>query len=159
MSRIGPSQAKNSIRRALYGALDRRITELELNKLWHFFESRCAYCGKRLDRSKREGHVDHLLAVAHRGDNNISNCVLACAECNGDKKREMDWDDFLREVNQGKEFAKRRDRIIAWRNLHKDSAAGNDEALNALVEAQVSKVIETFDYALEQIRGMKNGRD
>jgi len=41
---------------------------------------RCRYCGTTPDRSVM--HVDHVLAVANGGTNEISNLVTACSGCN-----------------------------------------------------------------------------
>ena len=153
MAQVGPPQARNAIRKALWSVLDRRPRKSEVDALWVFFESKCAYCGTQLDRSKREGHIDHLLAAASRGSNHISNCVLACGRCNGDNKREMAWELFLRSINKNDDdFALRRDRIMNWVSLRRGLAPSYDSSLVDFVDAEVCMAIEAFDEALARIR-------
>jgi 5-methylcytosine-specific restriction endonuclease McrA len=40
----------------------------------------CFYCGKETDDTNRT--IEHLLAVAHGGNNNMNNLALACQDCN-----------------------------------------------------------------------------
>jgi hypothetical protein len=63
--------------------------------LWRYFESECAYCGKPLNNDDRKAHIDHRDANRSANRNHISNRVLACNICNGDEKRENDWQTFL----------------------------------------------------------------
>jgi gluconate kinase len=89
------SQAKNTIGRALRGLVDRSPSGTEIARLWRHFESECAYCGKPLNKDDRKAHLDHLDANLVVNRNHISNRVLACNICNGDEKRETDWQKFL----------------------------------------------------------------
>src|SRR5262249_48848297 len=111
MPKMTPGYAKNTIRRALR-AVDREPNAAEVDRLWQYFGSACAYCARPLNRAKREWHIDHL--IPGQG-NQISNRVLSCASCNGDEKRENDWLPFLREKTRDKiAFLRRRDRILSW---------------------------------------------
>ena len=85
---------KNCIRRCFREVVDPSPSPREIDELWAFFESSCSYCGRMLDRSKQEGHIDHLLAAARSGPNHISNRVLACPDCDGDKGAQP-WEPFL----------------------------------------------------------------
>lgn len=49
----------------------------------HRFGFRCAYCGQ--SSSVKQLVVDHLIPVAHGGDEREGNLVAACAECNAGK--------------------------------------------------------------------------
>jgi hypothetical protein len=153
MSLVRPPQARNSIKKALYGLLDKPLKEYQLDELWQFFDSRCAYCCESLDRARREGHADHLVSVSLGGANSISNFVLACGKCNGDDKREMDWEPFLAQKNPDSRLREeRRDRILRWIALHKGTVPHRDPFLVELVETQVCKALEAFNQAVEDVR-------
>ena len=94
---MSPSQARNSIKRALKAVIDPVAKAKEKNAVWLFFQNRCAYCDCEIERDSRTGHIDHLIAEADGGSNRLSNLVLTCAVCNGDEKREMDWEEFIAE--------------------------------------------------------------
>jgi hypothetical protein len=83
-------QAKNRMRRTVAEIVDPGPTNID--PLWEHFEARCAYCGRDLSRSGREGHRDHALPS---GGNHLGNLILACGRCNGDEKREQGWREFL----------------------------------------------------------------
>jgi hypothetical protein len=92
MSAHSLSQAKNYIRQTLWKAVDPDPSTKQKHTLWVHFGSRCAYCGCELDPRNRKAHLDHLEAS---GRNHISNRVLSCSVCNGDDKREQNWELFL----------------------------------------------------------------
>src|SRR3954470_16106894 len=96
MASMTAPMARSAIRRALLGVLDRYPSKKQVARLWEFFDSRCAFCQASLSRQLRNGHVDHLIAVAEGGTNHPSNFVLSCGVCNGDERRESNWYDFLR---------------------------------------------------------------
>ena len=86
--------AKNLMRRALWAVVDPLPTDSEVEGLWSYFDSCCAYCGVRVDRGARGGHLDHLKPSAAGGTNEVFNHVLSCPRCNGDDKRDEPWDKF-----------------------------------------------------------------
>jgi len=92
---MSPSQARNAIKRCLKSVIDPKPDKAGIDQLWEHFDARCAYCGQDLDRASREGHVDHLIAETDGGCNRLGNRVLSCGTCNGDEKRELDWEEFL----------------------------------------------------------------
>ena len=107
--------AKNAMRRAIEAVYYRPLNRKEKDRIWEFFDSRCAYCDKEIDRSLRHGHMDHLDCSAGGGGNYIRNRVLACKECNGNEKREGEWVKFLRSKCADRPlFQKRRLRIVSW---------------------------------------------
>ncbi len=109
------SVAKNSMHRAIEDLFYRPLNNKEKDRIWRYFRSRCAYCNKRIDRSLRHGHMDHLDCSANCGGNYIRNRVLACKECNGNEKREVNWQNFLNSKCSDKEtFRKRRAKILTW---------------------------------------------
>jgi 5-methylcytosine-specific restriction endonuclease McrA len=104
------SQAKNTVRRTIKEIVDPGPRDVD--PLWAFFESRCAYCGKSLSRASRDAHVDHADVD---GGNHLGNLVLACGACNGDEKREEPWRQFLRRtVRDDATFIEREQRILTW---------------------------------------------
>src|SRR6266545_205629 len=110
-----PSQAKNALLRSLRGIVDPYPTSTGVGKVWAHFKSKCAYCGKKLKRSDRNGHQDHLVTFQDGGGNDLGNYVLACGGCNGDEKREEAWETFLRRKNPKEAtFLRRKATIEAW---------------------------------------------
>jgi hypothetical protein len=107
--------ANNAIYRAIAALYYRPLKQEEKNRIWVYFESRCAYCDKYMTRESRYGHMDHLEAAAGSGGNYIRNRVLACKECNGNEKRELHWEQFLKsKCTTNDEFVARRDKILRW---------------------------------------------
>ncbi len=84
-----PGYVKNMIRRSLRETIDPSPTKKEETRIWDFFNSECAYCGKKLRKINKEGHIDHLVPSALGGANHISNRVLSCADCN--EKEKLGW--------------------------------------------------------------------
>jgi HNH endonuclease len=156
MPLVRPPQARNSIKKALYGLLDEPIKRPQLDELWQFFDSQCAYCGVSLDRSRREGHADHLVSVCLGGTNSMPNFVLSCGRCNGDYKREMDWEPFLSQRNPDPQMrAERRQRILRWIEQHKGTVPHRDPFLAELVASQVSRALECFNQAVDNVRAAR----
>jgi hypothetical protein len=153
MGKMTPSAAKNAIRRALAGVIDRHPSQSQVHKIWEYFGDACAYCGKELRRSHREGHIDHLISG---GSNSLGNRVLACSLCNGDEKRDEHWETFLRKKATIPElFAARHKRIQEWTASHAMTAV--DAALTAALVEESDKVCTAFDVALNRLRHLKSG--
>lgn len=148
MPKMTPALAKNTLRRALRAIVDPEPPKSEIAKLWEFFKSACAYCGRNLSRNSREGHLDHLV---HTGPNHISNRVLACSTCNGDEKRDLSWLPFLKnKVRSRTLFKFRYHRIRAWIN---QSGKGDAFAMKVgPVDREIEKVIAAFDGAVTRLR-------
>ncbi|HEY9285132.1 MAG TPA: HNH endonuclease signature motif containing protein [Pyrinomonadaceae bacterium] len=150
--------AKNAIRRALVGVVDPHPNPSQIDSLWAFFESSCAYCAKPLVRGKRDAHVDHLVPAQGGGSNHISNCVLSCSVCNGDEKREGHWESFLRtKAPDDLEFAARKGRIESW-GAACAPASPLDAALLEAVNREIGAAISAFDRALDNVRRAKMAR-
>ncbi len=157
MGKMTPAQAKNAIRRALFGVVDPSPSASQVHRIWSFFDSSCAYCGKALVRGNRDAHIDHLLSSGLGGSNALQNRVLSCGPCNGDEKRDEHWEDFLRKkTSDAAIFAQRKKRIDDWATSCGPSPVTN-EALQQRVSAEIVLVIQSFDSALSRIRQMKNG--
>lgn len=67
------------------------VTALDLMKIWHKQKGRCAYTGKRLDRSAQ---LDHVLPKALGGADELSNLQWVCPEVNY-AKRDLTHEQFL----------------------------------------------------------------
>jgi len=95
MAKNTPSMAKNMIKRSLLAVIDPHPSKAEVELLWKYFQSSCAYCGVEIPRESRTGHMDHVVSSALGGSNSIYNHVLSCSRCNGDEKKEESWQSFL----------------------------------------------------------------
>ncbi|HWX55548.1 MAG TPA: HNH endonuclease signature motif containing protein [Verrucomicrobiae bacterium] len=126
--------------------MDKEPSAREVAVLWTHFDSKCAYCGMQLARAGRTGHLDHLEASRSIGRNHISNRVLACNICNGDEKREADWEHFLALKCGADEQAHeaRRERILQWRAKCKASPT-----IDGKIIAQVQQSVEACNALLE----------
>jgi hypothetical protein len=148
--------AKNTVRRCLRGIVDPYPSRKRLSALWDYFGSRCAYCGKSLERTGRHGHRDHLLAFKNGGGSDLGNLVLACRECNGDEKRDGDWLTFLRLKNpERKAFAEKKRRIEKWMALNVAGRRMIPKRTRKAVEGAVAKAWSALDAAVAELRELK----
>lgn len=112
-----------------------------VDPVWDFFGSACAYCGRGLDRERREGQTDH---AAPEGGNHIGNLVLACSACNGDEKREMGWRKFLRLKNPDEAtYERRAAQIDEWFSRNPRAAPRNSEEVVRL-RSEIEDLIAAF---------------
>jgi hypothetical protein len=108
------SQVKNLMHRALADLLDPPPSQSDQARLREHFGDRCCYCGGEARR--HDGHLDH--ADPHAG-NGLGNLLLACKTCNGNEKREMGWEEFLRRKSADERLLEERlGRIRAWLDAH-----------------------------------------
>lgn len=155
MPKDTPAMAKNKMRRCFAAILDPHPSKSEVDSLWEYFEGTCAYCGVKIERASRTGHLDHVQAASDGGSNNIHNHVLSCARCNGDEKREETWAAFLaKKAKDAETISARKMKIETW--LSKEQRG---PALDAQQKAQVEKIVttalESFDLAVEQLRKIR----
>ncbi len=148
MKRKSLSQAKNLMRRALRDLVDPPASESEQERLRIHFHDKCAYCGA--PARHRQGHIDH----AEPGEgNSAGNLLLACAACNGDEKREMGWEEFLKvkcSVDTEK-FDACRARILDWMHQHpRVPKQISPEIVEAMVLAE--DAIRVFEEAYNRLR-------
>jgi hypothetical protein len=156
MPKVTPSYAKNVIRRALLSVVDVPPTPAQVEKAWAFFGFACAYCGRALDRKNRDGHLDHLVSATTGGPNHICNRVLSCGPCNGDEKREKEWETFLAEKISDQDLLRvRRTKIGEWVRLMSADNSAIPKDLSQLVEREISSAIKSFDDAIRKIRDAK----
>jgi len=156
MSSHSLSQTKNYIRKALWKAADPAPSAKQVQGLWEHFQSSCAYCGRPLQKAERTAHLDHLEAT---GRNHISNRVLACGLCNGDEKREQNWEDFLvKKCGPGAELSQsRRDRILSWQRQCEQPQALNAEVA-VKVEASIIRCNQVLDDCYKEVRQIASGQ-
>jgi 5-methylcytosine-specific restriction endonuclease McrA len=55
------------------------FTEVDVGRIRHYLQDRCAYCGISLNGG---GHVDHMTPVARGGRDEVRNITLCCEPCN-----------------------------------------------------------------------------
>lgn len=155
MAKDTPSMAKNKMRRCLVAILDPHPSNLEIEQLWTYFQSSCAYCGIPLDRTSRNGHLDHIVSSALGGTNEIHNHVLSCNKCNGDEKREEDWQSFLaRKVTDSALVAERHAHISGWIE-RADGRGVLDPSVKTQAETIIVQVLESFDAAVKKLRALR----
>ncbi len=126
--------------------------------IWEYFESRCAYCDRVLEKALKQGHIDHLTPASAGGRNHLSNRALACADCNEKEKRDMGWSEFLsaKSSNQAT-YVERRARIEEWQRRHAAPNDENGERLRELALQAAAKVNAVFDEQVATIRSVKRG--
>jgi len=150
-----PGYVKNMIRRSLREIVDPSPSKKEENRIWEFFNSRCAYCGKKLEKAYKEGHVDHLVSSALGGANHISNRVLSCATCNEKEKLDKPWEEFLAKKNPNKILgSKRKEKIIQWQRMN-GSTIRNGKILDK-IELLGNEVAAFYDEKVEIARELRN---
>jgi CRISPR/Cas system Type II protein with McrA/HNH and RuvC-like nuclease domain len=147
------SQAKNAMRRAIDDLIDPPSTKQEKQRVWEYFNSRCAYCGRSIERSSRYGHIDHLISRANGGSNNIGNCVLACKECNGNEKRDQPWKDFLRlKCADNSTFEMRLKKIESWQTQPATRKPVTLSSEAKATKSEVEAVIAVFEKKFGKLR-------
>lgn len=147
-----PGLVKNMIRRSLREIVDSSPTKKEERMIWDFFDSECAYCGKKLRKAHKEGHIDHLVSG---GSNDISNRVLSCAACNEKEKLDMPWEKFLSQKNPDKIIAhKRRDKILQWQSIHKRKIIKRQ--ILDKIESLSNEVVAFYDKRVKSARELRN---
>jgi 5-methylcytosine-specific restriction endonuclease McrA len=148
MGKMTPSAAKNAIRRALRGIVDPYPSATQIHRIWAFFDSSCAYCGRSLVRGDRDAHIDHLVAPGAGGSNALANFILSCGLCNGDEKRDEHWESFLRrKAPDDAAYNLRRSRIESW--VGNCNGATLDASVALGVDREIERAIVAFDVALK----------
>ncbi len=115
-----PGYIKNMIRRSLREIVDPSPSKGDEERIWQFFNSECAYCGKPLNRAQKEGHIDHLVPSSLGGPNHVSNRVLSCATCNEAEKLDGVWEEFIVRKNPEPAILQGRvAKIHEWQQLNR----------------------------------------
>lgn len=156
MPALTPSYVKNIIRRSLREVVDPSPSKKDERKIWEFFNSECAYCGKKLRKEHhKEGHIDHLVTSSLGGSNYISNRVLSCASCNEEEKLDMPWEKFLIQKNPNQNLlTKRKEKILHWQKLHKKVSL--NKATIDRIEKIGNEVVAFYDKKIKMARNLKN---
>lgn len=119
MPAVTPGYVKNVIRRSLREIVDPGPTKEDEERIWEFFNSECAYCGKPLSKLQKQGHIDHLVPSSLGGPNHISNRVLSCATCNEAEKLDRAWQEFMVQKNRDPAILRARiAKIHEWQKLN-----------------------------------------
>lgn len=154
MAKDTPSMAKNKMRRCFAAILDPHPSGAEVEELWNYFQSSCAYCGIPLARTSRTGHLDHIVSSAMGGSNGIHNHLLSCNKCNGDEKRDEDWQSFLaRKVMDSDLASERHAHISVWIGRACDEPF--DPSAKAQAEIIISQALESFDESVKKLRALR----
>ena len=149
-----PPYVKNMIRRSLREIIEPSPKKKEISLIWEFFNHECAYCGKQLNKEKKEGHIDHLISASLRGSNHISNRVLSCADCNEKEKLDMDWEKFLIQKNRCNTLLlKRKGKILKWQEKYKKVIL-NKKIIDK-IESLGNEVSFFYDEKVKEIRNLK----
>jgi CRISPR/Cas system Type II protein with McrA/HNH and RuvC-like nuclease domain len=146
-----PGYVKNMIRRSLREIVDPSPKKEDEERIWKFFNSKCAYCGKLLSKLQKQGHIDHLLPSSLGGTNHISNRVLSCANCNEAEKLDGAWQEFM--VKKNLDPAVLRARIVKiheWQKLNGKPTL-NQEKLRE-VESLSESVVAFYDAKVRAAR-------
>lgn len=152
MPALTSAQIKNFVRRSFRELVDPSPDKDAVTTIWDFFENRCAYCDRVLQRENKEGHIDHLVSASQAGANHISNRVLSCAQCNEKEKLDRDWRGFLRsKAPSDEDLESREARILRW---VQSAAAAHplDPALIAEASAAAAEVNDLFDARYKALR-------
>jgi hypothetical protein len=131
-------------------AVDPGPSEKQIQVLWTYFQSSCAYCGLQLNKAERKGHLDHLDAT---GRNHISNRVVSCGVCNGDEKREQNWETFLaKKCGTNVElFQMRRTKFLDWKQQGEGLPEINKEVM-AQVEESIARCHQVLEDSYQRMR-------
>ena len=152
-----PGDVKNIIRRSLREIIDPSPSRKDEKQIWDYFNSECAYCGKKLREGYKEAHIDHLLSTSCGGANYLCNRVLSCATCNEEEKREKPWEEFLAQKCTSKQIESvRKAKIVAWQNMHKAPILGKD--VLSKIDSLANEVASCYDEKVRKARGLRDKR-
>lgn len=149
-----PGIVKNMIHRSLREIVDPSPTKKEEERIWKFFDYKCAYCGRPLRKLQKEGHIDHLFPASLGGPNHISNRVLSCAICNEAEKLDRAWQEFILWKNQDSEVVRTRiARIREWQKLNREAVL--DENKSRQIERLNELVAAYYDAKVKEARRLR----
>ena len=149
--------AKNIIKRSLLAVIDPYPSKAEIDLLWKYFQSSCAYCGVEIPRESRTGHMDHVVSSALGGSNSIYNHVLSCSRCNGDEKREESWQSFLtRKATSQSLLTERHNRISQWL-AQLPAPTPEMQKIQSQVDDVINHALNNYDAAVKELRALRAG--
>lgn len=150
-----PGYVKNIIRRSLREIIDPSPKKKDEQIIWDYFDSQCAYCGKKLQKGRKEAHIDHLVSASCGGANQICNRVLSCSICNEKEKLDKPWEEFLTQKCADKRItAERKAKILKWQTMHKESSVGKDAI--SKIKSLADDVALYYDEKIKQARNLRN---
>lgn len=95
------------------------------------------------------------MSSALGGANEIHNHVLSCNKCNGDEKREEDWQSFLAwKVSDRALAAERHAHISGWIE-RADGRGVLEPSVKAQAETIIVQALESFDAAVKKLRALR----
>jgi hypothetical protein len=149
---LTPAQVKNLMRRGLRRLVDPEPEPKDKERIWAYFEGRCAYCDTVI--AEGGGDIDHLVSAALGGANSLANRVLACKPCNAQEKRDQDWESFINSKCPGSDIrARRTQRIRSWIESHGGHPVLRQEVLS-LLTSEAKRVTDEYDLACRRIRSL-----
>lgn len=149
---------KNKIKRCLSAILDPLPSAIEIDQIWDYFDSFCAYCNIELERANRDAHLDHVVPSSKGGSNSVYNHVLSCARCNGDTKREEPWQSFLEEVTRGMSAYVREQRaskIQTWLDNPANKKRWVSPEAKEVEQTVITRALLDFETAVKSLRKLK----
>ena len=156
MPAVTTAYNKNVIRRAFREIIDETPAKQEANRIWEFFDSECAYCGKKLQKTSKEGHIDHLVSASKGGRNHFLNRVLSCANCNEKEKRDLPWEEFLASKVADRTLLEvRRKKILDWQGQNSDNSAGSFQNLVNSADSLANEVVSVFELKIAELKKRK----
>jgi CRISPR/Cas system Type II protein with McrA/HNH and RuvC-like nuclease domain len=126
----------------------------DVQTIWEFFNSECVYCGKKLHKGQKEGHIDHLVSASCGGANQISNRVLSCATCNEKEKLDKPWEGFLTQKCPNKQIeSERKSKILRWQKIHKECLLEKD--ILSKIKSLADDVAVCYDDKVNQAKKLR----
>lgn len=78
--------------------LERAFYKIDRTEMWKRQKERCAYCHKKIPHDKIT--FDHVIPISKLRYHSISNCVVACEQCNQAKAAQVDWKPVVPELEE-----------------------------------------------------------
>lgn len=155
MPGMTPSLVKNMIKRSLCEIIDPNPSSKDKDRIWDYFGCECAYCGKKIRKGFKEGHIDHLVSSSCGGSSGVGNRVLSCAACNEAEKRDMPWEEFLiQKCPNNDVLRKRKDKILEWQASNKKVIINSE--IIAKIVAMSNEVATFYDQKVKAARQLRD---
>lgn len=103
--------------------------------LVEYFEKRCFYCGKSLEKTTVQTHVDHFIPWSFVQSDQLWNLVLTCSTCNSSKSDKLPVRPFLNSIIDRNHYLVNQQELL----LQDQSLANYKE----------DKIIHLYDYSIQ----------
>jgi CRISPR/Cas system Type II protein with McrA/HNH and RuvC-like nuclease domain len=154
MPKATPAYVKNIIRRSFQEIIDPSPKKEDKERIWKFFNNKCAYCGKTLSKLQKEGHIEHVLPTSLSGPNQIRNLVLSCADCN-EEKLDGSWHEFILKKNQDLNIMRERlAKIQEWQKLNEELSLSKDKIDK--IEKLADLVAMHYDMKVKEAKNLRD---